>query len=95
MEETTLNSAYPQLKNPRGVFIGTRGKRGEGANPGPKYGRGRTRTVAKTRQKPRAQRQAPRAVPSVPYRCQRPVSDFQPLVLTKQLSKVNGFIIGL
>ena len=38
----------------------------------------------------RAWRFGPRVVPYVPCRRQRPFSGFQPLVLTKQLSKVNG-----
>jgi len=39
--KTTLLSVYPHLQNPRGVFIGTKGKRGQGqtlAQPRP-YGR--------------------------------------------------------
>ena len=35
MEETTLNSAYLQLKNPRGIFIGTRGKGDQAGNSWP------------------------------------------------------------
>ena len=50
--KTTLNSVYPQLRNPRGVFIGAKGTGGQGTNPGPKYDRGRGRTAAKTRPKP-------------------------------------------
>ena len=44
---------------------------------------------------PRARRFLSRAVASVPCRLQVPVSGFGPLVLTNQLSKVNGYIIGL
>ena len=47
--KTTWHSVYPHLQNPTGVFIGTRGKGGQGTNPGPKYGRGRARTGAKMR----------------------------------------------
>jgi len=38
--KTTLNSAYLLSEKPQGVFIGTRGKGGQGVNPDPKYGRG-------------------------------------------------------
>ena len=50
---------YPKLciylpsKNPRGVFIGTSKEGGQGTNPGPKHGRSRGRTTAKTRPRPR------------------------------------------
>ena len=37
------------FKEPQGGYIGTRGKGGQGANPGPKYRCGCARTAAKTR----------------------------------------------
>ena len=36
--KTTPNSVYPQLWNPRGVFIASREEGGQGTNPGPKRG---------------------------------------------------------
>ena len=44
---------------------------------------------------PRTRRFLPRAVPSVPYQLQVPISGFEPLILTNQLSKVTDYIIGL
>ena len=53
--------------DPRGVYIGTRGKGARGTTPGPKHGCGRARTAAKMQQKlcfcssSRAARTAPAA----------------------------------
>ena len=73
------------------------GKGGPGVKPWPKvraqlclYGR-----VSMAFLELRAWRLLPRAVTSVTCRLQVPVSGFEPLVLTNQLSKVNGYIIGL
>ena len=52
-DETTLKHCISSALKVQGVFIDTRGKGGQGANPGPKYGRGRACTAAKMRQKPR------------------------------------------
>ena len=43
--KTTLKHCISSALKPPWVFIGTRGKGSQGANPGPKYGRGRTRTA--------------------------------------------------
>ena len=92
MEETTLNSAYLPIPEPRGVFIGTR-KGGQAGNSWPEaraqpclYGRGNAALLG-----PRARRLATRAVTSVPCQIEVLVSDFGLLVLTNQLSKVNGY----
>ena len=50
---TTLNLAYLQRRNPRGVFIATREEGGQETGPGPKCGRGRGCTAAETRPRPR------------------------------------------
>jgi len=101
--KTILLSVYLLSKKSQAVFIGTRGMGGQGANPGPKYGRSRARTAAETRPglRFRSSSRAARAALSVARcpvclcRLQVPVSDFGPLILTNQLSKVNGYIIGL
>ena len=95
--KTTLNSAYPSIQNPKGIYIGTRGKGGQGGKPWPKvraqprpYGRVSMAVLGL-----RVQRFEPRVVAFVPCQLDVPVSSFGPLVLTNQLSKVNGYIIGL
>ena len=53
MKKTTQLSVYLLSTKPQGVFIGTRGKGAQVANPGPKYRRGHARTAAETRPRPR------------------------------------------
>ena len=95
-KKTTLFSIFFHLQNPRGVFIGTKGKEARGTTPGPKHGRGRARTAVKRGPgRISAALLEPRTIASVPCRLQVLVSCFGPLVFTNQLSKVNGYIIGL
>ena len=96
-DETTLKLHYSldifHYRTPWGIYR-HQGKGRPGANPGPKYGRGSARTATEMRLEPCAALSAAWC-PSVPCRLQVPVSGFGPLVLTKLLSKVNGYIIGL
>ena len=65
-DKTTLKYCISLNTEPQGVYIGTRGKGGQGTNPDPKYGRVRARTAAKTRPRPcfRRSSRAARAAPA-------------------------------
>ena len=100
-KKTTLKLHYsldiPQYRTPGGIYK-HQGNGGPRVNPGPKYGRGRARTAAKMRQKPcfcGSSRAAHAAFPAAlcpvcPLSDAIPDSGFGPLILTNQLSKVNG-----
>ena len=102
-KKTTLLSVFIPLQNPKGVFIGKMGTKelygaarqilARGSTTWPRK-RSPSRGSAAVPGR-RALRRLLRAARLFPYRLHVPVSGFGPLVLTKQLSKVNGYICRL
>ena len=91
MKKSTQLSVYLFSEKPQGVFMGTRGQtlaQSTGAAAPVRPRKCGHSCIFAALLEPRARRFLPRTVPSVPYQLQVPVSNFDPLDLTNQLSKV-------